>query len=380
MCDSLGATQSLGFIGRNVHCFAPKGDGLIYFHDRDLGGRIQYLDSSNQEHDLLDVNGTAPFELVASPWNKFAALMYHPKSHSLIAASSSNTSAACFGRGTNMDVAIRRIPLSADGSRLTGPVMCTEFHVSTTSEEIEGVDILPTGWVLITVDTNSTASEQRLICVDPFTMSTWPFATTGGYAGSGAISGGCFVGAFMNKAVVVDSLDNKLRTFSYGSNGPGTALPIQPVSAGGTNEVATLVTIRGTRGCNGSFQAYGQGLAGDGGFVPALSGTGCPIPGATPSLHISQGLGSSNGFLAIGPAPAAVPFVGGTLLVDATSSINITLGGPIGGTGIGHLTVPYAIPGNPAMTGQSVFFQAFLLDPSATQGLSQTPGLEMIIG
>ncbi len=251
-------------------------------------------------------------------------------------------------------------------------------------------------------------------------------------ADSGEIDGGPGVHTFFPAIMVNSALDVRV-VFALSSPGisagvyftgrsatdpPGVmALPITPLAAGtvsydpplstglweiwgdyfgialdpddettvwGCGEVAldatTWGTAIGTGPTCGTFTAYGTGLAGSGGVVPALSGIGSPVVGAFVSVELAGGLGGATGVLAISLASASVPLFGGTILVDLASAIFVplTLTGPAGVPGAGAFSFPFAVPPLP---GLEAFLQAGVFDPGASNGLlSLSNGLEICIG
>jgi Tol biopolymer transport system component len=142
------------------------------------------------------------------------------------------------------------------------------------------------------------------------------------------------------------------------------------------------VFVRDALGCNGAggWTAYGAGLAGAGGFVPSLLGTGCPLPGALITLHVEHAVGGAGGTLFVGLGPAALPFKGGSLLVSPILQAVIGVGGTPGAPGAGGLVLPALLPATPTLSGVSLFLQAAFSDAAAVKDVSLTQGLEMEIG
>ncbi|MFY9344187.1 MAG: S8 family serine peptidase [Planctomycetota bacterium] len=126
---------------------------------------------------------------------------------------------------------------------------------------------------------------------------------------------------------------------------------------------------------------YGTGLAGTGGFVPRLFAGGILRLGNTIGVAVDSGYGGSFAVIAVGNAPAAIPALGGTLLVLpplATSVIGLT--GLFGAPGVGAGTLPVFIPNNPALINASVYLQAGVLDPLPPADLSLSNGLRIRMG
>ncbi len=142
-----------------------------------------------------------------------------------------------------------------------------------------------------------------------------------------------------------------------------------------------VLVIDYTPPCPGGFMAYGAGLAGVGGFVPLLAGTGCPQIGGEFTLELSGGAGGAAGALFAGFMPADVPFKGGSFLVgDFVLQVSIVLGGTPGDPGAGDLSLPALLPADSLLQGVEVFLQAGLLDGAAPAGVSLTGGLTVLIG
>lgn len=134
-------------------------------------------------------------------------------------------------------------------------------------------------------------------------------------------------------------------------------------------------------GCAMQFAAFGQGLAGSQGFVPALSGSGSSCGAGGYSIHVDDGLGAASGFLWVGLGSASTPFKGGTLYIDLAQgwSLNaIQLLGPAGVAGAGFLDLVGQDVSSAA--GSTVHLQLVLSDPGAQNGASLSNALEVNIG
>ncbi|MCI0589701.1 MAG: hypothetical protein L0323_23030 [Planctomycetes bacterium] len=129
----------------------------------------------------------------------------------------------------------------------------------------------------------------------------------------------------------------------------------------------------------GTFTPYGIGLAGSGGVIPALEGTGIPLAGSAVSVDLTGGLGGATGVLAVSLASASIPLVGGTILVDLASAFffPLALAGPGGVPGAGTASLGFVVP---PLAGLEAFFQAGVLDAGAAAGIALSNGLEMCIG
>lgn len=375
LIDAGGQARSLGQSGRILESMAPDGRGKIYCHISGApNDQVSYLDEQDQLQSLLDPTGAQPFRFAPTGTFTVRRMLYHAPTHSLIGAST--TGATACGGGRSPSLLVYRTALSADGTRAVGPVTCAEFEVSPSGEWPVGLATRPDGRVLVTIDTNSGASEPRLALLDPQQGMTFtPFAWPDG-AGAGALVGGVW-SSRMGLAVVVDSGRDFLRGYSLGGTGGGTILtpPGAPVSPGGSSgEIADLVEIPPGFGCRGHFDRYGVGVAGSGGFVPQLNAVGCAEPGATITLHASDGLGGAVAALLLGSTRTQQPVLGGTLLVGAPTLLPITLGGTAGTPGQGRWSVSFTA-GSP----RTATLQLLTLDPAGPQGVAFSAGLELRI-
>jgi hypothetical protein len=122
-----------------------------------------------------------------------------------------------------------------------------------------------------------------------------------------------------------------------------------------------------------SFLPVGSGLAGTGGLVPLLTGTGIACAGNAVSTTLSNALPNSSAFLVFGIGQLNLPFKGGVLIPD------IGLGGvsplPIGGSG--SLSLPTTWPGG-VPSGIALDFQYWIQDPGGISGFSASNGVEVL--
>jgi hypothetical protein len=151
-------------------------------------------------------------------------------------------------------------------------------------------------------------------------------------------------------------------------------------ASGGMNLPGYVKVLSGK--CGGTWLVYGSGLAGSGAIVPTLTGEGCPGLGLTPRARIANALGGATAWILGGPAPAALPFKGGTLLVSPGSAtiVPLVLSGPAGVPGVGTLLLPIPLPNIPAYIGASLRMQTLVPDPAAPAGWAMTAGLQFTIG
>ena len=236
--DASGVASGFGVGMRFGQFTAPTGDGRIYWWS-DLK-EYHYLDSQGVDHLLLDSTGTTPFTI----FDPVHALAYHRPTNSLFVLTWSGFAIGC--NPTSLLASIRRIPLSADGSQVSGTIDCVEVEVSLTSGEAPvGMTPRPNGDYLLVFDTNSNAQEPRMMLLDPFTLAVTPYASNGSYTGAAATNAGAWVGV-RQKAAILDTFHDCVRLFGAGQVGQGSILATSGLStSGGTNEWAWLTAITG---------------------------------------------------------------------------------------------------------------------------------------
>ncbi len=121
---------------------------------------------------------------------------------------------------------------------------------------------------------------------------------------------------------------------------------------------------------------YGSGKAGTIG-VPSLTTLGSPSIGESCSLWVTNALPFAASFLAVGLAPAALPFDGGTLLVTPAALLPMP---PFSATGT--LDVSATLPVDPSLCSAHLYFQNVFVDPGAAgfHHTAQTNGVAWTIG
>jgi len=134
--------------------------------------------------------------------------------------------------------------------------------------------------------------------------------------------------------------------------------------------------------CAGFALAFGEGLAGKGGFVPALSVSTCPTLGAPLKLVVSEGVGAGAGLIAIAGSTAPYPLLGGTgyLLPPFFAQLPLALGGIAGQAGQGSVILSIPTPSTPSLLGVSFHAQGGVLDAAAAAGVALTQALELQLG
>lgn len=376
--DALGNLEALYTVNLSLSAFAPTGDGRIYFRAAASSSPFRYLDASNDVQVLMDDTGTAPFIVDGNQDFDFRGMIYDAGTNALLIAPIGN--GFCAGGVVNR-INVRKLPLSADGTRVVGPITCAQYEVSTTTEAMAGFSHGPAGQIVLVVDTNTNLEEPRMLLVDPVTLAITPFASNGPYTGAAATNAGTWCSA-LNEVVILDTGTDVLRSFSSGATGSGTILGLagSVSSTGASAEAVSMVEVPPSA-CSGAWMAYGAGLAGSGAFVPRLVGGGCPEVGGAFTLGFDRALGAASGVLFVGLAPAAVPFKGGTFHVGALLlSVPMAVGGAPGVPGVGALTLPATLPADPLLAGASVYLQVGFIDGGAVAGASLSKGLRMTIG
>jgi len=126
---------------------------------------------------------------------------------------------------------------------------------------------------------------------------------------------------------------------------------------------------------------YGAGLAGTGGTVPHITTSGGAPSVANPDwrIEMQNGRGGAFAILILSTGSAALPFRGGTILVNISVGQHfnqfVTLSGTPGAAGAGSYTFdPGPLTGASGFTG---FAQFAVQDPGAVQGWAMSEGLQM---
>lgn len=354
-----------GLTSVTVRALAPAGDGRIYLQrSTTVSSQIEYFDAGNQLHVLMDETGTAPLLLPVEH------LRYHAPSQALIGTLTNWTGPSCSANQNTL----YRIPLSADGSQLSGPVTCVSF--AQTQGYIMGLDDLPGDLMLMTLAAWN--QPQKLWSVDAWTLAMGSWANVD----SVDLNGGVYCPP-LGAAIVFEDFQNELQVHAPGSAGSSyTLLPVDvPIGDGstGSSPKEILADIGAVAApCAGSHDTYGAGLAGLGGYVPKLDATGCPDLFNPFSIVVNGVRGGQTGILFGGLGSAAIPFKGGTFLLDQVHVIlPITLPGSVHTGGEGHLALPVTMV-EPGLVGVNLYVQGLFTDAAAVKGVSMTNGLHLI--
>lgn len=137
---------------------------------------------------------------------------------------------------------------------------------------------------------------------------------------------------------------------------------------------STTGTVRAYR-CDASFESYGSGCEGSGGFVPALVGQGCPGPGQGVSLLVSDGLGGAPALLLFGTGTGVQPVKGCDVQVLPLLPLSFLFALPGAGPGGGSVTLSGTVPpGTPVL---DLYLQVLVADPGSAGGAAGTNPLHM---
>ena len=113
----------------------------------------------------------------------------------------------------------------------------------------------------------------------------------------------------------------------------------------------------------------GQGLAGSGGLVPHLLGTGSLQPGSAGALQLANAKPLSTAWFIVGLQSLDAPFKGGQLVPFPT----LLVGFPTDASG--SFTVPWTAWPSGLPAGTSIYFQVWLSDPAGAAGWASSNGL-----
>jgi len=363
------SVTDLGFADEKLSDLAPVGDGRVYLRKN---GVLHVLDAANQIHPVLDAGG----QQVTLAYQH---LQYHAPTNSLFAAIHVQTPNPCSVTGVWM-ITAHRLPLTPDGTALSGPPSCSAFDYTTSGAPI-GMDPLPDGGLLLTIAAGSAIPNDHLVRIDPVTLAITPWAKPD----FNDLDGGVWSQA-LGKVIVLNDIDNTLRTFSFGEVGPGTVLPVSVAVGDGSsgtgagNKIEDIETTGPT--CPGSVASFGQGLAGKGGVVPKLGAGTCPRIGEMLPIYLGSGVGKAPAIVGFSLTTASYPLFGGTgyLVPPLVVQVPVTLSGLQNQTAGGWAQINLPVPNDPALSGAAVFGQGAVIDPAAAFGVALTPGLAIVFG
>lgn len=227
LLDSDGSFTLLPYSGNtDITAVAPAGDGRIYLQRT---AKFSYIDAAGVTHDVLNTFGPNAY-IPPRAWNR---MYFDAGTHSLF-----------LGGSSSINALITKIPLTADGARVAGPPVDTIFVTANlSSPTVVGLSPGPNGTVFIKLDDNSNNTAPRLLLMDAATTDVTVYANSGYFGVAGEVAG-CYSPA-LNAAVVLDSLNDRLRVFTLNTVGEGAASNILQLvsSAGGSGEHATMFPI-----------------------------------------------------------------------------------------------------------------------------------------
>ncbi|HVS18439.1 MAG TPA: hypothetical protein VMT18_07560 [Planctomycetota bacterium] len=156
-----GSAEHLpGFEGKTLNAFCATGDGRIYFQEQPPTFSdpypIRWIDEHGAGYTLLDATGTAPLDF------QVEHMVYHQPSNSLVATTSNFWSA---NHCTSIGPSAFRVPLSADGTKVDGPIVCASFASSW--HYVVSIDELPSGNLLLVTGTGALGPVDRMIELNP---------------------------------------------------------------------------------------------------------------------------------------------------------------------------------------------------------------------
>lgn len=126
--------------------------------------------------------------------------------------------------------------------------------------------------------------------------------------------------------------------------------------------------------------AYGQGVAGSGGALPALAQVGDPVLGnGAFALRATQLRGGAPTALLLAFAPGNLSALGITLLVDPTFFLSLpTIAqGGAGQSGIGSAEWSTPVPSDGLLDGGTLYAQVVSVDPAGPAGVTSSAGLRV---
>ncbi len=379
--DAAGAAEeAVGFSSQSVSNFAPTGDGRIYLTVQfGLAADIQYIDATGAVQQLMDASGSSAFQLSASIGNgaDFDGMIYEPGTNALFIA----TSATTIPCGSSDLINVYRVPLSADGSQVSGSVQCAEYDIDPTSssEVPEGWSRGPLGDLFLVVDTNSNAQQSRMLRVDPATLNITSYASNGSYLGAAATNAGSY-SHILGQGAIVDSFAADIRLYGQGEVGDGTFMGVASPSGTdlyGNGQHAALIEI-GPVGSHDGLIAAPLGLSvAAGGTQSWTLRTGAAFAGETYLM-----LGSLSGWNPSTPlAGAVLPLVFDShtvfTIVHANSATLPNSLGTLGpdGDALAGLVLPPAAVG-PGAVGAIAYHAALILD-GALAGVHATNAVQL---
>ncbi len=228
MVSAAGGVSHLPYAGpQDIVLPASAGDGRVYFVHNSNPWKLGYFDAANVPHALLESDG-----ITAASAQTFASATYFdiPTSSLIIA----------YRLNGPFPHRIERLQLNSDGSKVLTR-QSVDFNQGGSGEAIMGLSRGPAGKVFITIDDNSNAPVGRMALIDPVAMTVSTFAVSS-YFGVGGEVAGCY-SSTVSRAVMLDTLSDKLHLFAQDESGAGTVVGSGVSSNGGSGELAQLLEI-----------------------------------------------------------------------------------------------------------------------------------------
>jgi hypothetical protein len=158
-----------------------------------------------------------------------------------------------------------RIPISLDGTKVTGPAQTVPFCTVPMSQlRVVNFSAGPGSSVMAVLDDNSNGAVGRMVTIDPLTLAVSTYAANGPYTGAAATVAGVY-SHLLGRAVIDDGFAIALRVYNQGESGNGLIWVNGGVSV---HANASMVEIpndaaigllpfgTGTPGCKGTEALY----------------------------------------------------------------------------------------------------------------------------
>jgi hypothetical protein len=117
----------------------------------------------------------------------------------------------------------------------------------------------------------------------------------------------------------------------------------------------------------------GPGLAGTGGLLPVLSGSGTLQPHSPGALHLVDAKPLSPCWLIVGVSKLSTPFKGGTFVPSPLLVV------PLATNAQGSLTLPWTAWPAGLSSGSKLWFQVWVADPGGPAGYAASNGLRAVM-
>lgn len=216
-----------------LHRLTPRGDGKIYCYKPAAPNptiqQIFFLDANDQEQVLMDVGGSTPWLLNGGTpvfGDPIRAMIYEPSENALFLAIAGNNQYPTCSGAPGLEVSIRKLPLTADGTALRAPAICSQYDVTSAANVVElptGFSYGPQGRVLLGVYASTSGAMPRVLQIDPVTAQASPFVTIGPYTGDTGFSCAAYVPT-SGRVLVFDSGNDQFRSYLPGESGGGQIL------------------------------------------------------------------------------------------------------------------------------------------------------------